>query len=271
MRRINILTIILFSLVIYACTNQPKVRNNNTSEPGVETPSLITFSIVDTIKHDTSAYTQGLIVYKGDLLESTGLVRRTLIRKIDTLNGQTKTLYAKYNQDIFGEGITLLGEELFQLTYRNNLVYVFDVKDFSKPVKTFNWEREGWGCTTDSTSIIISDGSSSLFFVDPNTFKIEREIKVNDNLGEVDNLNELEYINGYIYANRWHSNKIYKISPENGDVVGLMHFDGIIQMYDPEFMDNGENVLNGLAWDRKNETLFITGKNWPIIFKVKLN
>ncbi|SEL88063.1 glutaminyl-peptide cyclotransferase [Parapedobacter koreensis] len=261
--------ILLLSLVMGACTNPSNVRENSVPERNVPSPHLIRYSVVDKITHDTTAFTQGLVVYNGDLLEGTGQQKRTLIRTIDTLTGKAKTLYSTYRNDIFGEGITVLGEKLYQLTYQNHVVYVFDIKNFSEFEKTFTWQREGWGCTTDSTSIILSDGTASLFFVNPNSFNVEREITVVDDKGPVVDLNELEYIDGYVYANRWHSDTIYKIDPHTGHVVGLMHIDGLIQRYKPDFIDTGENVLNGIAWDQRNKTLFITGKNWPTIFKIK--
>ena len=177
--------------------------------------------------------------------------------------------------EIFGEGITIFKNKIYQLTWQNNKIFVYNLNDITKPISTLNWSREGWGATNDGTNIIISDGSSKLFFVEPDENRKEMKtvkiLTVVDNKGEVDSLNELELIGGYVYANKWLTDDIVKIDTSNGHVVGKMNLAGLLNQYDPGVQVVDGAVLNGIAYDSTTKKLYITGKDWPKLFEMRLN
>ena len=170
---------------------------------------------------------------------------------------------------IFGEGINIFRNKLYQLTWQSNIVYVYDINSIDQPITTFKWPYEGWGITNNGTDLIISDGTSNLYFVDPENFKVKNTVAVVTNDGPVKDLNELEYIDGFVYANVYQTNYIVKIEPESGHVVGKMTFANLLSANDmiPERTD----VLNGIAYDSTTKTILITGKRWPKLFEVKTN
>ena len=263
-----------FAFFISCNTETPSSSNQTEQElvdNDVQTPALISYRIVDTFAHDISAFTEGLQFYQGFLYEGTGQEGKTAIQVTDPSSGKITDRYKDYNSDIFGEGITIHNGRLYQLTYHNKLAYVFDLFNLNKAIKTIDWPKEGWGCTTDGEHIIISEGSSHIYFADTENLHIKREITVRDNTGEVDQLNELEYIDGYIFANRWHADQIYKIDPQNGHVVGVLHFEGQLNRYAPSYQPGEEDVLNGIAWDEEKKEMYLTGKNWPLVFKVRID
>lgn len=272
----NIISLSILSLIlVYSCQQESNSTANqsnpNSTENRIPEPSPLTFQIIRTLAHDTSAFTQGFLFENGQLIEGTGLERHTRINRIDTSSAKVEVLKSNYDNDIFGEGITILNNKLYQLTYLNNKIYTFDMDNLKQPSATHTWQNEGWGLTHDSTSLILSDGSSTLYYLNPENMAIVKELKVQDNLGSVDSLNELEYVDDHIYANQWGSDFIYKIDPETGYVVGKLSFEGILELYDKNFQPDPEKVLNGIAWDPENKFLFVTGKNWPLIFKIKIN
>ncbi len=272
----NIIFLSILSLIlVYSCQQESNSTANqsnpNSTENRIPAPSPLTFQIIRTFAHDTSAFTQGFLFEKGQLIEGTGLERHTRINRIDTSSAKVEVLKSNYDNDIFGEGITILNNKLYQLTYLNNKIYTFDMDNLKQPSATHTWQNEGWGLTHDSTSLILSDGSSTLYYLNPENMAIVKELKVQDNLGSVDSLNELEYVDDHIYANQWGSDFIYKIDPETGYVVGKLSFEGILELYDKSFQPDPEKVLNGIAWDPENKFMFVTGKNWPLIFKIKIN
>ncbi|WP_134089049.1 glutaminyl-peptide cyclotransferase [Olivibacter sp. XZL3] len=275
----NYLSLLLFtSTLSFALLTSCNTENQSQSDPtepnaantSVQTPALISYSIIDTFTHDVSAFTEGFLFYKGQLYEGTGQEGRTAIQIVDPTSGKIVERFNDYKTTIFGEGITILNEYLYQLTYQNKSAYIFSLANLRRPVKTLEWPKEGWGCTTDGKHIIISDGSSKLYFADPENLNIKHEITVKDNKGELDQLNELEYIDGYIYANRWHTDQIYKIDPNNGHVLAVLHFEGQLSRYAPTFQPGAEHVLNGIAWDAEKNEMYLTGKNWPLVFKIKM-
>ena len=272
----NIISLSILSLIlVYSCQQESNSTANqsnpNSTENRIPEPSPLTFQIIRTLAHDTSAFTQGFLFENGQLIEGTGLERHTRINRIDTSSAKVEVLKSNYDNDIFGEGITILNNKLYQLTYLNNKIYTFDMDNLKQPSATHTWQNEGWGLTHDSTSLILSDGSSTLYYLNPENMAIVKELKVQDNLGSVDSLNELEYVDDHIYANQWGSDFIYKIDPETGYVVGKMSFEGILELYDKNFQPDSEKVLNGIAWDPENKFMFVTGKNWPLIFKIRVN
>ena len=224
------------------------------------------YTIVHTYLHDPHAFTQGLIYVDGHLYESTGLNGRSSLRLVDLTTGnvlQKHDLPAEY----FGEGLTDWGSTLIQLTWISHKALVYDRFSFALE-RTFDYEGEGWGLTHDAAQLIMSDGTSSLRFLDPKTFRVIRRLKVVDADGRpVEHLNELEYIHGEIYANVWQTDDIVRISPRAGKVLGRIDLSGIIDKR--ELREQGA-VLNGIAYDSAGNRLFVTGKLWPKLFEIKL-
>ncbi|HEV2134590.1 MAG TPA: glutaminyl-peptide cyclotransferase [Terracidiphilus sp.] len=226
-----------------------------------------TYRVVHTYPHDSQAFTQGIIYLNGHLYESTGIEGRSSLREEDLETGRILK-YQALSSRYFGEGLTNWGNELIQLTWQSHTALVYDLNTF-RFLRTFHYPWEGWGLTQDGKNLILSDGSSTLHFLDPNTFKQVRSIKVTDHGKPVHQLNELEYIHGQIYSNVWYSNRIAIISPANGDVLRWIDLTGILPPGSISDPTSGA-VLNGIAYDSVHDRLFVTGKLWPKIFEIKL-
>ncbi len=222
-----------------------------------------TYRVVHTYPHDSKAFTQGLIYLNGHLYESTGLRGRSSLREEDLATGRIIKFQMLSNR-YFGEGLTNWHNELIQLTWTSHVALVYDLKTF-RFIRSFPCPWEGWGLTQDGKNLILSDGSATLHFLDPSTFKQVRSIKVTDNGKPVTQLNELEYIHGQIYANIWHSNRIARISPVSGNVLGYIDLKGLLP---PGSVSDSEAVLNGIAYDATHNRLFVTGKLWPKLFEI---
>ncbi len=246
------------------------------AKPPIPAPQNIGFKIDNVYPHDTSAFTEGLQLVDGKLYEGTGDYANSALQIAEIKTGKVLQQHKMGTDKIFGEGIQVLKDKIYQLTYQNHIVYVYDKKDITKPIKTFEWPSEGWGMTNDGSSLIVSDGTTYIYYVNPADFKVYKSIQVLDNKGPVDNINELEYIDGFIYANIWLTDTIIKINPANGHVVGVMNCAGLLQQYaskeiaQPGFNIN-DNVLNGIAWDSTAKKLYITGKRWPKLFELSFN
>lgn len=255
------------------CNNSSSPKETEPTET-IAAPAAITYSIVNTFPHDTSSYTQGLIWHNNTLYEGTGREGGfSKIAKVDLATG--KALQQQYNDPKeFGEGIAILNNKLFQLTWQNHKVHVYDMNTFKK-IGEFNWDKEGWGLTTDGKSLILSDGSNIIYFINPDTFQVEKTISVTDNYGMVDSINELEFVNGSIYANKYMTNYILKINAATGKVEGRLDLRDIFQQSGKtneinKIPDPQEDVLNGIAYDSAKQSFYITGKQWPVLFEVKL-
>ncbi len=224
------------------------------------------YRIVHASPHDSQAFTQGLIYLDGHLYESTGLNGRSSLRMEDLFSGRVLQHYdlpAQY----FGEGLTDWGSTLVQLTWTSYTGFVYDRFSFTL-LRTFHYEGEGWGLTHDDKQLIMSDGTSYLHFLNPKSFREIRRIHVIDEAGHpVQNLNELEYIHGEIYANVWETDRIVRISPRTGKVLGWIDLGGII---DKSELEGSDAVLNGIAYDSRGARLFVTGKLWPKLFEIKV-
>ena len=216
--------------------------------------------------HDPNAFTQGLFFKDGFLYESTGLLNRSSVRKVRLETGevvQKRDLAAGY----FGEGITWWDNHLIELTWQSELGFVYNLKTFA-PEKRFSYPGEGWGLTSTDKEIIMSDGSAQLRFLNPQTLRETHRIRVTANGNAVDKLNELEWVEGEIYANIWQSDKIARINPNTGEVLGWLNLSGILPAKD--YIDGHTDVLNGIAWDAKQRRLFVTGKHWPKLFEIRI-
>ncbi len=266
--------LLLFILLFASCNTEDNQADANMTG-NIPAPQPITFSIDAVYPHDTTAFTQGLQFYKGKLYESTGEFKNSTLRIVDPKTGKVEENYLIPDSIIFGEGITIFKNKIYQLTWENNKIFVYDIGNISKPIKTLNWPYEGWGITNDGTSLIISDGSDKLYYVVPdeekNNMKQLKIISVADNTGSIDRLNELEYIDGFIYANRWQTDQILKIDTSNGQVTGSIDLTGILAQYAAKDMNADADFLNGIAYDSATKKLYITGKRWPKIFEIKLN
>jgi glutamine cyclotransferase len=238
----------------------------NSSQPA--TPDyvpLATYRIVNTYPHDLSAFTQGLVFADDFLYEGTGLRGHSSLRKVDLKTGNILRI-RQLPAQLFGEGITIYGNRVIQLTWRARVGLVYDRETFQL-LDTFTYPTEGWGITHDGRALIMSDGTSTLYFLDPQTFQEVHRLEVHTRDGPVSRLNELEYVQGEIYANVWQTDRIARISPETGEVIGWIDLEGLLR---PEDRDRRVDVLNGIAYDVKDDRLFVTGKLWPKLFEIEL-
>ncbi len=234
-------------------------------------PALYGYQLLNTMPHDTSAYTQGLEYHNGKFLESTGQNKHSTLRWVDVKSGKVLQ-QVKLEDRYFGEGATLVGDKVVMLTYQSNSGLVYDAKSF-KQLGTFAYStsREGWGLCFDGQQLIMSDGSNRLYFMNKDTYRDERTMEVYDNNGPVDSLNELEYIDGKIYANVYTKNTIVVIDPLSGVVEKQIDLTGLLpENYFTEENDKFNNVLNGIAWDKAGKRLFVTGKKWPHLFEIRI-
>jgi glutamine cyclotransferase len=223
------------------------------------------YRVVAEFPHSVDSYTEGLLYLNGLFYEGTGLKGHSAVLAIEPETGkvvQQRELPAQY----FGEGIVDWGPNIYQWTWQSHICFVYD--RFSlRPVRQFSYSGEGWGMTHTPREIVTSDGTATLRFRDPKTFQETHHIVVKDGNGTIDQLNELEYIKGEIYANIWHSDRIARISPRDGHVIGWIDFTGLL----PESRRaNAESVLNGIAYDAQHDRLFVTGKQWPTVFEIKI-
>ncbi len=224
------------------------------------------FEVVARHPHDMDAFTEGLIWYDGRLYEGTGIAGRSQLRLVDLETGAVLQS-RKLSPDEFGEGVTILDDVIYQLTWRSNIAYAYDLDSFDE-IGTFAFDGEGWGLTTDGTSLIMSNGSDQIVYRDPETFEITRTISVRDGDDPIFQLNELEYIDGVIWANVWHTNLIARIDPETGSVLDWLDLSSLAAEMAASAADG--NVLNGIAWNPESETVLVTGKYWPVLFEIQL-
>lgn len=223
------------------------------------------YEIVNTYPHDANAFTQGLIYENGFLYEGTGQKGHSSIRKVDLETGKVLQIY-KLPDKYFGEGITIWKDKIVQLTWESETGFVYDKETF-KLEREFSYKTEGWGITHDDKYLIMSDGSPTLSYLDPDTFELVSKVPVYYEGSLLPDLNELEYINGKIYANIWQTNDIAIIDPKTGNVESIIDLTGLLNIWDAE---KQVDVLNGIAYDEKNKRLFVTGKWWPKLYEIKL-
>jgi glutaminyl-peptide cyclotransferase len=228
-------------------------------------PAIYGYRIRNSYHHDTKAFTQGLMYHNGYLYEGTGQKGESSIRKIELETG--KILQIRYIPDqYFGEGITIHNNKLYQLTWRSRKGFVYNLANFEL-IREFNYHTEGWGLTNIGDTLVMSDGTSTLYLLHAETLAEIGRINVYDQEGPVTELNELEYINGKIFANVYHTDEIVIIDPNNGKVTGVIDLSGLLEM---NVQHREIDVLNGIAYDAVNDRLFVTGKNWSHLFEIEL-
>jgi len=223
------------------------------------------FEIVRTYPHDPEAFTQGLVYHQGFLYESTGLYGRSTLRKVELESGRV-IQSIPLSPNVFGEGLALLQGRLIQLSWRSGIGYVYDLESF-RPVREFHYKTEGWGLTQDGESLIMTDGSDALIFLDPATFEETKRVVVRCGGSPVRQLNELELVRGELLANIFGKDVVARISPESGVVLGWIDLAGLRGALGPV---RGPDVLNGLAYDPEHDRLFVTGKLWPKLFEIRI-
>jgi glutamine cyclotransferase len=224
------------------------------------------YTVVRSYPHDPKAFTQGLEYFDGFLYEGTGLKGRSAVRKVELESGkvvQEATLHPQY----FGEGITIAQGKIFQVTWQDRIGFIYDAKTF-KPIRNFTYFGEGWGLTHDTAGLIMSDGTSTLRFLELTRFQERRRLKVTDAAVPIERLNELEWVRGEIWANVWESDYIARISPKDGRVLGWINLKGLLGA--PNAKLPPEAVLNGIAYDAQKDRIFVTGKLWPRVFEIQV-
>lgn len=245
-------------------TGSAAVPADSNTTATTRTPTY-TFQVVNSYPHDVNAYTQGLQWFDNRLFESTGQVGQSGLREVDLASGRV-IRQQPLEEPHFGEGIVILGDNLYQLTWQSGKAFVYDWKTFKRK-KTFNYDGEGWGLTTDGKSIIMSNGTASIVYRDPATFAITRSIQVADHGMPVAALNELEWVKGEIWANVWQTDSIVRIDPASGEVLGWIDLTNLLPRLD---RTGHEDVLNGIAWDEAKDRIFVTGKLWPRLYEIQL-
>ena len=253
------------SLALTGCQTPANESGAKPAKPPDAVVPKYGYQIVNMLPHDPYAFTQGLVLADGKFLESTGQDGKSSLRSVDPATGKVLKK-VDVSSPYFAEGIALLNGKIYQLTWQHQTGFIYDAQTFEK-LGQFNYEGEGWGLTTDGKSLILSDGTNRLRFIDPSNFRVTRTIEVLDRQSPVLELNELEYVEGEIYANVWHDDRIATIDPQTGHVTAWINLAGL--MPEGELTDQ-EAVLNGIAYDPANKKLFVTGKLWPRIFEIKI-
>jgi glutamine cyclotransferase len=269
----------LFLLVelLSACkdSSNSSENSNTTAETVADNESpVITYTILNALPHDKDSYTEGFLMHNGKLFESSGAPEgnektRSIVGIVDPGTGDIAVKAELDRKIYFGEGITILNGKLYQLTWTNKKGFIYDLKTFKKTGEFTFPSKEGWGMTTDGSSLIMSDGSSNLTYLDPVSFKTIRIVGVTDNNGPVGNINELEYVNGNILANIYQTPYIIRIDPNTGKVLGKADFSNLVK--EVKLKDPDVDYMNGIAWDSANNKIYITGKLWPNMYEVRLN
>lgn len=268
---------IFLSLLLIACNNTSDSNtsnkdNTNTDNTAISAPIALDYTIQKVYAHDTTSYTQGLEWYNNTLLEGTGLRGKSELIQLDT---QLKSFGKKIKLDLpyFGEGVTVFNGKIYQLTWEEHKVFVYDAKTLKK-IDTMEWPYEGWGLTHNDSSLIVSTGSSNLYFVDPTNFSIQKTVGIFNHYGYQSMINELEYIDGKIFANVYGQNEIIVIDSFTGRITHKIDCSNLLAQskteYNPLNIDAGY-VLNGIAYRKNTGTYFLTGKCWPVVIEIKLN
>ncbi len=243
------------------------IKEGNTSVTLIsdKAPTEYTYRVIRAYPHDDRSYTQGLEYYEGYMYEGSGQYGESMLRKYKLETGE---LIQSYNlpNNVFGEGIVIFNQKIYQLTWQSRIAYEYDMNTF-KLLRTFEFNTEGWGLTKYGNLLVMSDGSNRLYFLNPETFTEVKRLEVYNNIGPVTQLNELEYINGYLYANIYTTDDIVLINPTNGYVEGIVRLNNLLNKTK---VKKNPDVLNGIAYDSKNNRLLVTGKYWPEIYHIEI-
>lgn len=223
----------------------------------------VEYQVLDSLPHDASSFTQGLELHDGLIYESSGLYRKSRVRKYHPRNDNT-LVESALADEYFAEGLTLLNDKLFVLTWKEGTLIVMNPEDLTIE-RELSYTGEGWGLANNGRQLIMSDGSDTIYFRNPATFEVEREIKVYSQQHSVQRINELEYAQGYIWANIWLSSLIVKINPQTGELAGFYDLQGLVKKH----ATSNDRVLNGIAYDADKKAFWITGKLWPVRYLVK--
>jgi glutamine cyclotransferase len=256
--------ILALGLVAFCgCEKKSEGKDTVLSQPPQPVAPVTSADVIRTFPHDTSAYTQGLVWNGTGFYESTGRVGYSSLRRVELETGKVLQ-QADVPAPHFAEGLALFGGRLYQLTWQDQVGYIYDPASFHQ-VGSFPYQGEGWGLTSDGRSLILSDGSNQLRFIDPHGFAEQRVVNVMDGTEYVNDLNELEWVKGEVWANVWHTNRIARIDPQSGKVKAWVDLTGVMA---PQ--PDAEAVLNGIAYDPQHDRLFITGKLWPSLFEISV-
>ncbi len=251
--------------------NKSKKLNNTIILLAANEPKVYNYKIINTYPHDVTAYTQGLEYKDGYLYESTGRKGKSSLRKVNLKDGK---VLKKHHLDAqyFAEGMTILNDKIYQLTWQSKKGFIYDLEKFVK-IDTFHYNQsiEGWGLTNNGEKLIKTDGTQKVWFIDPKTLKETGYIESYTNKQKVKDLNELEFVNGKIYANVWQKNILLIMNPENGAIEGIADLNGLEkEVSRSQKLDKNDEVLNGIAYDKEGDRLFVTGKHWGKLFEIKL-
>ncbi len=269
-----IISLVVIAFVITSC-EPDKPTENKVTPPVVENePEIpsIQFSVQNQYPHDLNSFTEGFLFHDGKLYESTGAPdnlpqTKSLFGEVDLKTGKIDVKAELDRAIYFGEGIAFLNGKIFQLTYKNQTGFIYDAKTFKSIGKFSYTNKEGWGLTTDGKSLIMSDGTRYITYLDPTSFAVTKVLEVAENNYIVENINELEYINGFIYANVWMTSTIIKIDPTTGDVAGKMDLSNLLA--ESKTKNPASLEMNGIAYDSVSDKILVTGKLWPTIYDIK--
>jgi glutamine cyclotransferase len=271
----KVVLLLILSASLWSCDHKPSAPKEETP-PVAEAPAkyipTLSYSVKAHFPHDSTAFTEGFLFHKGQLFESTGAAHeypqtRSLFGIVDMKTGKIAVKAELDKAVYFGEGIVILNNKLYQVTYKNKQGFVYDANSF-KRLKDFSYtNEEGWGLTTDSASIIMSDGTSMLTYFEPDFFRPVKSLAVTLNGQPVDRLNELEYIKGYLYANIWMTTTIVKIDPKTGEVVATLDLSALST--DAHYRYSQSLEMNGIAYDPATDKIYVTGKLWPKMYQIE--
>ena len=254
------------SAIVYFEGNQ-KTLNNTIYFLADKAPVVYSYKIINEFPHDENAFTQGFEYHDGFFYESTGEYGKSTLRKVDIESGKV-VKKIKLDKKYFAEGMTILNDKIYQLSWRKNTGFVYNLESFELE-QTFNYDqsKEGWGLTNNNEKLIKTDGTERMWFLNPETLKEEKFVEIYTNKRKAEKLNELEFIKGKVYANIWQQNSLLIVNPDNGAIEGIVNLNGLQE----KAGQKGEsNVLNGIAYDSVNDRIFVTGKKWTKVFEIKL-
>jgi len=264
----------MFGVIFAACigNDAPGTDGGTTADPVASGAPVARAAVVRSWLHDREAWTQGLDFDNGRLYEGTGLEGKSTLREI-SLQDARVIRKVDLQSNLFGEGITILGNRIYQLTWKAERGFVYDLATLRR-LSEFTYDGEGWGLTNDGQSLIMSDGTATLRFLDPATFTVQRTVTVKDGETEIGSLNELEWVNGQIWANVWQADSLARIDPASGQLLGWVDLSMLMPPSDiPRYLPPGADVdvLNGIAYDERANRLVVTGKNWPLLYEIRVD